>query len=616
MKGTKLTKQGYLIPKGSLSEDKKNKIIKELTVKPEFNPDYAEEPDPYEVYTENEKFYCVPRYWGINNFGPPEKMIGIQGEKKNFKFAGNLRPYQQPIVDKCLADFNMKGGGLLCLSCGMGKTAIALYLACALGLKTLVIVHKTFLQNQWYDRINQFTNAKVGLIRQKKVDVEGKDIVVGMLQSISMIDYDLDIFKDFGLVIFDEVHRSGGKVHSQAFFKTGARYTLGLTATPRRKDGMMKLIHWYLGDIMVNIKRKANTSVMVKFFHYECNDPKFKFVKMKKRGWKFRGKKNVPSIPVMQTNLCKITPRNNFLIKVIEHLMNIPERKTLILSHRLDHLNILKDGIDTIIERDIALGKLEKNEVKTGKYIGGMREMQLKISSEADIIFGSFKMAEEGLDIDSLNTIILASGQVDIEQAVGRILRKPQEECNVMPMIIDMCDNVPWPSGNKGSFAKWGDQRARYYNKNKYTVDYYRVWNEKIIDLKEWMIMKQIIKDDSEDLNLRKEYYDHLWGEGEMDEMSDDEFDPDEERMFTNKIDLESVFNASYEDDGQPGEEVKTSKLPDKGLIDAVSLKMKASEIQGIAQKFGLNIYGGVTKTGKKKVKTKSQLVNELKRLR
>ena len=75
-----------------------------------------------------------------------------------------------------------------------------------LKLKTLVIVHKTFLQNQWVERISEFTNCKIGIIRQKKVDIENKDIVIGMLQSVSMIDYDKDIFKDFGLVIFDEVH--------------------------------------------------------------------------------------------------------------------------------------------------------------------------------------------------------------------------------------------------------------------------------------------------------------------------------------------------------------------------------------------------------------------------
>ena len=145
-------------------------------------------------------------------------------------------------------------------------------------------MHKTFLQNQWYDRIKQFTNAKIGIIRQKKIDVDRKDIVIGMLQSISMIDYDLDIFKNIGVVIWDEVHHLGSRVFSQALYKTGAKYTIGLSATPYRADGLTKVFMWYLGDIIYKVTRKEDKNVIVKIFNYESNNLLFVEKKMWIRG--------------------------------------------------------------------------------------------------------------------------------------------------------------------------------------------------------------------------------------------------------------------------------------------------------------------------------------------
>ena len=92
----------------------------------------------------------------------------MKPEKRKFKFNGKLREYQTNIVDVCLKIIKSNGGGIISLPCGRGKTIIAIYLACVLKIKTLVVVHKTFLQNQWYERIKQFSDAKIGIIRQKK----------------------------------------------------------------------------------------------------------------------------------------------------------------------------------------------------------------------------------------------------------------------------------------------------------------------------------------------------------------------------------------------------------------------------------------------------------------
>ena len=111
---------------------------------------------------------------------------------------------------------------------------MALYIACKFKVKTLIIVHKTFLLNQWMERIKQFTNAKVGIIQQNKIEVEGKDFVVGMLQSIAKDKYDYDVFMDFGLLIFDEAHHLRNKntsIHKGAL-KLKREITWIVTGTP------------------------------------------------------------------------------------------------------------------------------------------------------------------------------------------------------------------------------------------------------------------------------------------------------------------------------------------------------------------------------------------------
>ena len=159
----------------------------------------------------------MPKFYGLQKFGEPDENHEITGEKINVKFNGEPRNNQKPIIDKTLECMNDKGGGLICAGCGVGKTIMAIYIACHYKVKTLIIVHKTFLMNQWIERIKEFTNTeKIGIIQQKKAEVDGNDFVIGMVHSIAKDKYDYDIFKDFGLVIFDEAHRAPSEYFSKA----------------------------------------------------------------------------------------------------------------------------------------------------------------------------------------------------------------------------------------------------------------------------------------------------------------------------------------------------------------------------------------------------------------
>ena len=444
-----LSNRGYSI----IKEDTKTKVIasirKELTVKPFINQNYGMPPKPFSVYSESRNKLYLPRFYAIKKFGTPITTKFEDISEIDLEFSKELRPKQMPIVDAYLDSVNPieGGGGIISVPCGYGKTVLALYILTKLKVKTLVVVHKEFLMNQWKERIDEFLpEARVGKIQGQVTKVENKDIVVGMLQSLSMVEYKEDVFKDFGCVIYDECHHLGAEVFCRALSKTSFKYLLGLSATPKRADGLTKVFEWYLGPIVYSIKKRDAEKVDVKVIKYYEEDDDYSKVIMN-----YAGKPNMAS---MINNITAYKPRLELLISEIERCLE-DKRKILVLSDRRDHLKNIKDGLD----------KLEK--YTNGFYLGGMKQKELEETEKADVILGTFSMASEGFDCKyPLNTIFLTSPKSNIEQAVGRILRQEVQFRTHVPLIVDISDEF-------SMFTKQSLKRIKFYKKNKYDITYY-----------------------------------------------------------------------------------------------------------------------------------------------
>ena len=469
-----INKSGYVIAKDSISSEKLSQIKNDLIVAPEVLEEYSQENKPYPIYRENEEIITVPRYYGVNLFGETEQKF--KSIKAQFKFIKELREYQNEIIDKVLPKMKQTGGGLLSLPCGRGKTVIALAIAQKLKYKTLVLVHKSFLQDQWIERAKFFTDAKIGIIRQSTVDIQDKNIVIGMIQSISMKEYDPKIFNEFGLIIVDECHHIASKVFSRALRKCGANYTLGLSATPKRQDGLTKVIHWYLGKMLYSEAREPNNHVVVRKLNLILDDPLF----VEKTQWSPKGL--IPSMPKMITNLSKIKRRNKMIVDIIDTLRHNPKRKILILSGRIEHLENLKAMVDKRLEKDIKNNKLLEGDIKTCFYIGKLKQAERRGTElYGDILFASYEMAHEGLDIDRLNTIILATPKRSVVQAIGRIMRKILTDADIKPLIIDITDNL-------SAFTFQGDARLKLYRNNDYCIKEFYVNNDYQIPKNEFIL--------------------------------------------------------------------------------------------------------------------------------
>jgi superfamily II DNA or RNA helicase len=323
------------------------------------------------------------------------------------------------------------------------NTVMALNIITQLSVKTLVVVHKEFLLNQWQERISQFIpDARVGFIKGSVCDVKDKDIVIGSLQSLSMKNYDPSVFSDFGFSIYDEVHHCAAQVFSRVFYKATTLYSLGLSATVSRKDGLTKVFKWHIGDIVYKNKKKADIMKIIVKDYYDtsilyCSQP----VMLNKK----------PNISKMINNICEFLPRIQFIIENLQAILeDEPDRKVLLLSDRRKHLEMFHE-------------ELTKVGITSGYYYGGLKQDVLEKSEKQQVLLGTYAYVSEGFDMKGLNTLILASPKSDIIQSVGRILRDKIEDRQYEALVLDIVDKF-------SIFPNQAKKRIHYYQSQNYKI--------------------------------------------------------------------------------------------------------------------------------------------------
>ena len=446
-KETVLGTKGYSVNKSDFKEEELSQLKEELMAKPHTQGGFSVSAvvKKFPIYRESTTRLYMPRYFGEAKFGIAKRMKVPEGVSINVPFEGSLRTNQVPVVETYIKHVRQNevvgNGGLLELPCAYGKTTLSLYICSELKVKTLVIVHKEFLLNQWVERIHQFLpTARVGRIQGTTIDIENKDIVIGMLQSLSMKDYPDGTFSSFGLTIIDEVHHISSEVFSCALFKIVTKYMLGLSATMNRKDGTTKVFKMFLGDVVYKGDRDQEHDVIVRGIQYRSDDDEFNSIVTN-----FRGD---VVYSTMISKLCAYNKRSEFILRVLSDMLKEnSEQQIMILAHNKSLLTYLYDAIDT---RKIA---------SVGYYVGGMKEAALKESETKKVVIATYSMASEALDIKTLTTLIMATPKTDIEQSIGRILR--QRHSN--PIVVDIIDQHE-------PFIRQWYKRLKFYKKHDYKI--------------------------------------------------------------------------------------------------------------------------------------------------
>jgi superfamily II DNA or RNA helicase len=446
------TTRGYAILKSALTAAQITHIQKELTVTPNVPLSFAGTVTPFKVWVESPTRYYLPHAWADTFFGPADADARPPGEllPSSLHFKGCLRQHQVEALDA----FRAAGrSGIICLPCGYGKTFTGIAAATAdpdpsQRRRFIIVVHKEFLADQWTSELKTLVpGIRIGRIQGERCDIGPEyDVAIAMIQTICSRAYPIGTFDSFGMVLFDEVHHLGAEHFSQALQRIQCKHMLGLTATPNRVDGLSKVFEWSLGRIVYQIARRPkDDSVGVRVMRYVCDDDAYADVPTNWKGETIRAR--------LINQIAAYKPRTTALVEWIAPMLRDEVgRRLLILSDRREHLI------------DFATMFAAQGLTSIGYYVGGMKQVDLDTSATKQIILGTYAMASEGMNIPTLNTILLATPKSNIEQSVGRILRQKKEERVVAPRILDILDTAFMEAN--GQWAK----RRKFYKSCGYSI--------------------------------------------------------------------------------------------------------------------------------------------------
>jgi len=418
-----------------------------LTVKP-YIPSVFVKPQfvkKHMLFSEDDEYLYVPKHYGIETFGPflkTNREVAKTSDPHWF-FNGTLRDVQIPVVNSFLKP--EPHDGIISLQTGGGKTICALYIAAQLKVPTIILVHNTFLKDQWVDRIKAFLpKARIGFLQGDTVDIHNKDVVVAMLQSVSLKEYG-PIFDHIGFTIVDECHHIASDCFSRSIPKLTSKYMLGLSATPERKDKLMYVIHWLLGPLLYksNTADKVDDLVKVEYYEFEPEDPKFNEVILNPSGVMFTS--------LMVNKVVASEQRNKFLIEILEDVYRDPRRRILVLTDRVEHTKAL---VSLMSEKMKADSGILGRDVKA--------EQRQEMIDTKRILIGTYQMCKEGFDVPSLNTLLMATSRPDVDQILGRILREEKGVRKVHPLILDIVDPP---------FRRQFQERLNLYKSRNYLIE-------------------------------------------------------------------------------------------------------------------------------------------------
>ena len=442
-----LTLNGYRLSKSI--DPPLEELRKTLTVKPFVPKVFVSNPNSvprYKVYGEAPDCLYLPKHFGMTKYGPYTSTTRDVPETpaEHWEFAGSLRPIQLPVVDAFLKP--EPHDGILSLHTGGGKTVCALYIASRLRLPTLVIVHNSFLRDQWEERVRMFLpKARIGRIQGDLCEIEGKDVIIAMLQTLSMKTIPILTFRPLGLVIVDECHHIASEVFVQALPKVTSKYMLGLSATPTRKDGLMFVANWFLGPLLYTSDTgdKEDKGVHVEVYEYKNEDPVFNEIIYNSQGVMFTS--------LMINKLAECADRTQWLADILEDVLaECPERQVLVLTDRVAHTKAIVAALPESLRNRSAILSQELSASK-----------RTEACASCSILVATYAMCKEGFDVPTLNTLLMATPRPDVDQIVGRILRVEKSARTVAPLILDVVDP---------QFRRQFQERNALYRKRTYAV--------------------------------------------------------------------------------------------------------------------------------------------------
>lgn len=370
-------------------------------------------------------------------------------EKRKVRYESNIElyDYQAEAVEVALG----KKNGVIVMPCGSGKTQTALEIVSRIGGRCLWLTHTYDLLNQSMSRAKSvlITSAKYGKITAGKVDI-GEGITFATVQTLSKLD--LSQYKStWDVIIVDECqHCCGSPTKVTQFYKVvnslSSRYKFGLTATPKRADGLERAMFALLGNVICRITKDQveSTTCPVKVEFIETGYiPDYNAVLL--------GDGTIDYSRLVD-DLTHDRERMELVGDKVEECAK--DGATLVLANRVEYLKTLREYVDTV--RSVCLSGAGNSKAAKAERKEALRKLNC---GELDCVFATYALAREGLDIPNLRYVVFTTPEKDpttIEQSTGRVGRKADGK--EYGTVVDFVDNF-------GMYKGWAKKRAGYYKK-------------------------------------------------------------------------------------------------------------------------------------------------------
>lgn len=367
------------------------------------------------------------------------------GDPLNTSFRGVLHPEQSQAIDAILSHQI----GILCAPTAFGKTVVAAAVIAARKVNTLIIVHRTQLLDQWRTRLSTFLEideGSIGTFGSGKRSPTGV-VDIAVMQSLVRKGVVHDIVANYGHVIVDECHHVSAFSFERVMKEVKARFVLGLTATPLRRDGHHPIIFMQCGPIRF---RGSNTRAMAQVRHVVIA-----------RRTQLAVPPGADRIQSLFGSLAQSEPRNALIVGDI--LASLADGRTpLVLTERKDHLDRLADILKKTAAADVIVlsgGMGRRNQ------LAALNRLDKSSDEHPRVVLATGRFIGEGFDDPRLDTLFLAmpiSWRGTLQQYAGRLHRDHVGKHEVR--IYDYVDaNVP-------TLARMFNKRLRGYQAMGYTV--------------------------------------------------------------------------------------------------------------------------------------------------
>ncbi|MDO8669910.1 MAG: DEAD/DEAH box helicase, partial [Dehalococcoidia bacterium] len=319
-------------------------------------------------------------------------------------FRGELRRDQAAALETMLAQET----GILCAPPGFGKTVTAAALIARRGVSTLVLVHRTGLLKQWQEQLFTFLDVSkgdVGVIGGGKRKPSGH-VDIAVMQSLSRGEGQSELLDSYGQIIVDECHHLSAFTFESILKQAKARYVVGLTATPVRRDGHQPIIFMQCGPIRHSAARPVTAPTQMEVL------PRFL---------------NTSQIPLetgihdVFRSLSNDDHRNQQITRdIIEAYRE--GRKIIVLTERTEHLERIREALGDAVENCYVLhGRLPKKQ-RTDVFTA-LADLD---ALAPRVIIATGRLIGEGFDHPPLDTLVLAmpiSWKGTVQQYAGRLHR-------------------------------------------------------------------------------------------------------------------------------------------------------------------------------------------------